>query len=426
MALRFAPTRGAGAITLNALIRGPQGTAATIAVGSTTTGAAASSAAVSNSGSTAAATFNFTIPRGADSGMRYAFESSTTMAAPASGGARLNNATLASVTAIAVNATNSDGVDVSDFIATWDDSTNTTKGTLVIRKEGSGSVLGVFTLGAVTDNTTWLQIALTYVSGSGSLAAADRVYLTANLTGDKGTNGTVAINGTPSANQLATWANSTTIQGVSITGLVKGNGASAPAAAVAGTDYAAATSGSVPLKGNGAGGFSAAVAADLETLFGLGNWKVDYLNGSNVRTAVALGADKTIFASNGASAAPTMRTAANLGILEFGVSAAISVGYTITPNNIGTVSTGTTTPAAASGNYQYLTNNGAFTLAAPLADCAIDILITNGASAGAITFTGFTVGSSTGSALTTTNTSKFIISIRRINSVATYSIYALQ
>lgn len=426
MALRFAPTRGAGAITLNALIRGPQGAAATIAVGSTTTGTAASSADVSNSGSTVAATFNFTIPRGADSGMRYAFESSTTMAAPASGGLRLNNATLASVTAIAVNATNSDGVDISDFIATWDDSTNTTKGTLVIRKEGSGTVLGVFTLGAVTDNTTWLQIALTYVSGSGALAAANPVYLAANLTGDKGADGTVAVSGTPTANQFATWLNSTTVKGVSVTGLVKGNGASAPAAAVAGTDYAAATSGSVPLKGNGAGGFSSAVAADIETLFALGNWKVDYLNGSNVRTAVALGADKTIFASNGASAAPTMRTAANLGILEFGVSATISVGYSLTPNNIGTVSSGTTTPAAASGNYQYLTNNGAFTLAAPLADCAIDILVTNGASAGSITFSGFTVGSSIGSALTTTNTSKFIISIRRINSVATYSIYALQ
>ena len=70
--------------------------------------------------------------------------------------------------------------------------------------------------------------------------------------------------------------------------------------------------------------------------------------------------------------------------------------------------------------------NGAHTLAAPAADCAIDLLVTNGASAGAITFSGFTVGSSTGSALTTTNTNKFIISIRRVNSVATYSIYALQ
>jgi hypothetical protein len=77
-------------------------------------------------------------------------------------------------------------------------------------------------------------------------------------------------------------------------------------------------------------------------------------------------------------------------------------------------------------NYQYIVNNGAFTLAAPSADCAIDLLITNGSSAGAVTFSGFTVGSSTGDALTTTNTNKFIVSIRRINAVSTYLIKALQ
>lgn len=43
---------------------GPAGTAATVSVGTTTTGSAGSSAAVSNSGTSSAATFNFTIPRG--------------------------------------------------------------------------------------------------------------------------------------------------------------------------------------------------------------------------------------------------------------------------------------------------------------------------------------------------------------------------
>lgn len=113
-------------------------------------------------------------------------------------------------------------------------------------------------------------------------------------------------------------------------------------------------------------------------------------------------------------------------ILQPDEPATISKGFTITPYSIGTVSSGTTTPDASNGNYQYYTNNGAHTLAAPASDCAIDLLVTNGASAGSITFSGFTVGSSTGSSLTTTNTSKFIISIRRVNSVATYSVYALQ
>lgn len=45
-------------------IQGTTGSAATIAVGTTTTGAAATAAAVTNSGTSSAATFNFTIPQG--------------------------------------------------------------------------------------------------------------------------------------------------------------------------------------------------------------------------------------------------------------------------------------------------------------------------------------------------------------------------
>jgi hypothetical protein len=106
----------------------------------------------------------------------------------------------------------------------------------------------------------------------------------------------------------------------------------------------------------------------------------------------------------------------------------ITGGFKVTPSNaIGTVTTGTVTPDPFNGNYQFYTNNGAHTLAAPASDCAIDILVTNGASAGAITFSGFTVGAiGAGDALTTTNTQKFLISIRRINAIATYSIKALQ
>lgn len=112
--------------------------------------------------------------------------------------------------------------------------------------------------------------------------------------------------------------------------------------------------------------------------------------------------------------------------LQPGTTATITTGYTLTPGNLGTVSGGTTTLAGASGNYQYLTNNGAFTLAAPAADTAIDLLVTNGSSAGTITPSGFTVGSNTGDPVTNTNTSKFLWSIIRINGTSTYSVKALQ
>lgn len=148
---------------------------------------------------------------------------------------------------------------------------------------------------------------------------------------------------------------------------------------------------------------------------------------------LTLGSGKTVTVSNSLTLAGTDSTTMTFPgtsstVLTTGNTAAITVGYTVTAYNIGTPTNGSTaTLTPSNGNYQYLTNNVAgFTIAAPSSDCAIDVLITNGASAGTITFSGFTVGSSTGDALTTTNTNKFLLTVVRINSVSTYTIKALQ
>jgi hypothetical protein len=104
----------------------------------------------------------------------------------------------------------------------------------------------------------------------------------------------------------------------------------------------------------------------------------------------------------------------------------ISGGSTYTSSNQGTKSTGTFTIDPGACQLQYITANGAFTLAAPAADGAVDLLVTNGASAGAITFSGFTVGSNIGDPYVTTSGFKFVFYIRRINGVSTYQIRALQ
>ena len=113
------------------------------------------------------------------------------------------------------------------------------------------------------------------------------------------------------------------------------------------------------------------------------------------------------------------------GITSNGTSY-VANGFYITPGNWGVINANVTM-SASNGNYQYATTNAAFTWTAPTTDCAIDILITNGSGAGTITFSGFTVQSGgTGDTYATTNNNKYLVSVRRINSVSTYLIKALQ
>jgi hypothetical protein len=90
----------------------------------------------------------------------------------------------------------------------------------------------------------------------------------------------------------------------------------------------------------------------------------------------------------------------------------------------GTVSTGTYTPTSVDGNVQHYTNNGAHTLAPPANPGSFLIEIANGATAGAITTSGFTKVS--GDAFTTTNGHKFQCSITRTNSTSHLNIKAMQ
>lgn len=96
-------------------------------------------------------------------------------------------------------------------------------------------------------------------------------------------------------------------------------------------------------------------------------------------------------------------------------------GFRIAPHNLGNGS-GTVRPEPYDGNYQFITNNAAFVIGAPVNDCAIDLLITNVAGAGVVSFSGFLVGASTGDPMTSLVGARFIVSIRRINAFATYTV----
>jgi hypothetical protein len=138
---------------------------------------------------------------------------------------------------------------------------------------------------------------------------------------------------------------------------------------------------------------------------------------------VALWVDTvTIQGVSSIPAADVTGTAATLTV----ANQALSGGCTVTSSNQGTKSSGTFTVNPGVCPLQYCVNGGAFTLAAPAADGSMILLVTNNATAGTITFSGFSVGSSTGDALTTTNTNAFSIHIWRVNGVSGYRIAAHQ
>ena len=167
MALRFQPTRASGVFALNALFRGPTGAAATIAVGTTTTGAEGTSATVSNSGTSAAATFDFTIPRGALPAIKYTFSTTTTDADPGAGIVRFNNATVASVTTIYFDNADNGANTVTAWLDSFDDSTSTTKGTLVFTPSATPSAQIIFTVsGTVVDGTGYRKVTVAQVAGT--------------------------------------------------------------------------------------------------------------------------------------------------------------------------------------------------------------------------------------------------------------------
>lgn len=104
----------------------------------------------------------------------------------------------------------------------------------------------------------------------------------------------------------------------------------------------------------------------------------------------------------------------------------LTAGYTSDSYSHGTISSGTVTPAPATGeeNFQHLTNGGAFTLAPPANPCTVVLEITNNASAGAVTTSGFT--QVTGDEFTTTNGDDFMCFITKTQNFSLLNVVALQ
>lgn len=173
-------------------IPGTNGAAATISAGTTTTINPGLSASVSNSGSSSAAVFDFSIPKGANGspfGTKHTFDTGTGND-PASGELRLNNAAAASTTEIYVHETDRNSLSVATVL------TNIPNGSRIsVISDADETAIAYYsvTSSASTSNVTTLTV--THLAGTPTFADALDVTLLTEGKGDQGATGTPGADG---------------------------------------------------------------------------------------------------------------------------------------------------------------------------------------------------------------------------------------
>jgi hypothetical protein len=173
----------------------------TVGVGGSATGSA------TFTDSTGALAFSLGIPTGATGstgstgaagsdgtdgvgGLLYTFSTTTSDSDPGAGQIRLNNGTLGSVSQIFIDDSTaaSGNPDVSAFILTWDDSTQTSdRGQVTITKKSAQQNFATYKIsGASTDASGYVKLAVTHVVSNGSFSNSDAVLVSFTRTGNAG------------------------------------------------------------------------------------------------------------------------------------------------------------------------------------------------------------------------------------------------
>jgi len=130
---------------------------------------------------------------GLDAAYPYQWSTSTS-GDPGSGKIAGNNATIASITQLAISETDSAGGSMANVIATWDDSTSSVRATVKISKEGATQNFHAFQItGAGTDQGSYRTFPVTYVATSGTISNADSCAVLVIEKGDKGDQGDPGI-----------------------------------------------------------------------------------------------------------------------------------------------------------------------------------------------------------------------------------------
>ncbi len=110
--------------------------------------------------------------------------------------------------------------------------------------------------------------------------------------------------------------------------------------------------------------------------------------------------------------------------LKADVADNLTVGFSATSHDLGTVTTGTLTPAFANGNFQRYLNGGAHALAPPTGEGTMIVQVTNASGAGAISVGGFSYVA--GDDTTTATGDDFFLHICVVNGFSRLHVEALQ
>ena len=156
------------------------------------TGSTGATGSTGSTGATGAA--------GTNSQLSMTFESTTSDADPGAGKIAFNNGTLSSVSILYVDDADDAGADITSFVQSWDDVSNTeARGIVTVTKEGTPSTYATFKVsGAVTDASGYTKVPVTHIVSAGSFSDDDGVgvhfsYSGADGSGDVTTTGTQTL-----------------------------------------------------------------------------------------------------------------------------------------------------------------------------------------------------------------------------------------
>lgn len=151
--------------------------------------AAASSASDAATAKTASEAARDAARASAAGAVAFTWSTSTVDADTGPGILHANNASLASVTKLWFDNLEQGGSSVTAWLDSFDDSTSTNKGVIVLRQAGTTSFTTFSVNGLVVDKTGYREVAVAYVSGATSFTNASTVGASFARTGDMGASG---------------------------------------------------------------------------------------------------------------------------------------------------------------------------------------------------------------------------------------------